>query len=329
MKRPGSSPGSMNLPLPAIGVSSGLGPFAAIAISMIAITIVVLGLVLRTERGPPLLTQMLLALAVLLGGTVLLLALLFIFIDSDGTTAWTWVLVAFNFMMMVPLGLWFIGLIVFRDRRVSPRAWAWPVSLGVTVTGSEALMGVLFAYGGANGTLSVVATFGLGLSSIWFFWSMAAVMTALTVWAPQPAAGRAGALALTLASVVSPWVTAYPIVGVLAMSVVMVGWFAMLARLLRLRRIVPGEASLVAWISVAFLAMGAAGALVAATGGSMLAATVFGTVMGLAMIGEVAYLVRACYGGPVVRPWTEGVPGADPGASAPPPVPRTAVEPRS
>ncbi len=319
----------MNLPLPAIGVSSALVPFAAIAISMIAITVVVLGLVLRTERGPPLLTQMLLALAVLLGGTVLLLALLFIFIDSDGTTAWTWVLVAFNFMMMVPLGLWFIGLVVFRDRRVSPRAWAWPVSLGVAVTGSEALMGVLFAFGGANGALSTAATFGLGLASIWFFWSMAAVMAALTVWAPQPAAGRAGALALTLASFVAPWVTAYPLLGVLAMSVVMVGWFAVLARLLRLRRIAHGEASLVAWISVAFLAMATAGALVAATGGSMVAAAAFGTVMGLAMVGEVAYLVRACYGGLAARPWTEGVLGAEPEASAPPAVPRTTAEPRS
>ena len=104
-------------------------PYAGIAIPMIAITIVVLGLLLRTERGPPLLTQVLLALSVLLGGTLLLLALLFVFLDSDGTTAWTWVLVAFNFMMMVPLGLWFIGLIVFRDRRMKPRGWSWPLSL--------------------------------------------------------------------------------------------------------------------------------------------------------------------------------------------------------
>ncbi len=183
----------MQVPLPPIGLSATLVPYATIAVPMIVVTIVVLGLLLRSERGPPLLTQMLLALSVLLGGTVLLTALLFVFIDTDGTTAWTWVLVAFNFMMMVPLGLWFIGLIVFRDRRIEPHGWSWPLSFGVAVTGSEALMGVLFAYGGASGALSVPATFALGLSSIWFFWSMAAVMAALTVWAPVSPVGRAGA----------------------------------------------------------------------------------------------------------------------------------------
>jgi len=318
----------MPLPWPSIGLGSTLAPFAAIAIPMIAVTIAVFGLLLRTDRGPPLLTQMLLALTVLLGGTVLLLALLFVFLDSNGTTAWTWVLVAFNFMMMVPLGLWFIGLIVFRDRRIDRTGWSWPVSFGVATTGSEALMGVLFAFGGANGNLSVASTFALGLSSIWFFWSMAAVMAALIAWAPLSAAGRAGAVALTAAAVAGPWVTADPILGALAMSVAMAGWFAYLYRLLRLHRLAAEEVRLVGGVSVAVLAVASGDFLVAAPGCADGAAVVFGSAMALAMIGEVAYLVRANYHGPTERPWAGVALEPTPSSSGPSTVPIPSLEPR-
>ncbi len=317
----------MLLPLPAIGVSSALVPYATIAIPMIAVTIVVLGLLLRTEKGPPLLTQMLLALAVLLGGSVLLLALLFVFLDPNGTTAWTWVLVAFNFMMMVPLGLWFIGLVVFQDRRILTRGWSWPLAFGAATTGSEALMGVLFALGGANGALSAESTFALGLSSVWFFWSMAGVMAALTFWARVPAAGRAGAATLTVAAVLAPWVTSHPAVGAVAMSGAMAAWFGYLGRLLRLRRVAPGEVGLVVGTSVAFLAMASGGFLVVATAGASWAAIVFGSAMGLTMVAEVAYLVRSCYHEPAPRTWNAGA-GEPAPIGAPPPVPVPSLEPR-
>ena len=142
-------------------------------------------------------------------------------------------------------------------------------------------MGVLFVFGGANGALSPASTFALGLSSVWFFWSMAAVMAALTVWAPVCPAGRAGAVALTAASVLAPWVTAEPTLGAVAMSVVMVGWFLFLYRLLRLRQVATHEVGLVVGTSVAFLAMASGGFLVAATGGADVAAIVFGSVIGV------------------------------------------------
>ncbi|HXY12354.1 MAG TPA: hypothetical protein VEJ85_02530, partial [Thermoplasmata archaeon] len=67
----------MLLPLPPVAYDSSLLPFAVIALAMVGITIFLLGKVLPAGGTPPLVTQMVLALAVLGGGSLLLLALLF------------------------------------------------------------------------------------------------------------------------------------------------------------------------------------------------------------------------------------------------------------
>jgi hypothetical protein len=294
----------VQLPLPPLGVNAALAPFAAVAIAMIGVTIFVLGKALPADGRPPLVTQMTLALAVLGGGSVLLLSLVFVFLNSDGTSAWTFVLLSFNFMMMGPAGIWFIGLIVFRDRRVAASDWTWPVALAVMTTGSEVLMGLLFVVGGASTQPPVLTTLALGVSSVWFFWSMAAIMAALVLWAPLARVERWALIALTLTAVIGPWVTVYPLVGGLAMTVLMVAVFGLLVRTLANRVAVRlEEVGLLLGLAVAFLAMAMAGLGLVATGGSVVSVLAFGGVMAVVMGVEIAYLVRRYYRGSSERPW--------------------------
>jgi hypothetical protein len=247
---------------------------------------------------------MTLALAVLGGGSVLLLALVFVFLNPDGTSAWTWVLLAFNFMMMGPAGIWFIGLVVFRDRRVGAKDWTWPIAVAVLITGSEVLMGFLFALGGEGAPLPVVTTLALGVSSVWFFWSMAAIMTALVLWAPLARVERWTLVALTLSAVVGPWVTTYPSFGGLAMTVLMAAVFVFLVRTLSSPLAVRlNEVSLLIGLAVAFLAMAFTGLALVATDGSDPSVLAFGAVMGVVMGVEIAYLVQRYYRGSPELPW--------------------------
>jgi hypothetical protein len=293
----------MDFPFPSLLFTPALVPFAIIAISMIGVTVFLLGKVLPANGAPPLITQMVIALAVLGGGSLLLLSLLFVFLNPNGAEAWTFVLLAFNFMMMFPAGIWFVGLVLFRDRRVDPKGWFWPVTLALVTTGSEALMGVLFAYGTVGGPTAPVPAFATGLSSVWFFWSMAAIMTALLLWAPLGVTERYAVLTLTGASVLAPWVTSFPLVGGLLMAVLMAVAFVALVRSLLRGRVVPDEGQLLIAVASAFLAMTAGGLLVSATGGSVDAVLAFGSVMGVIMGVEVAYLVRRYYRGRMARPW--------------------------
>jgi hypothetical protein len=285
----------MGLPLPPFYVNGALVSYAAIAAPMVVITVVVLGLVRPQDGRSPLVTQLLLALSVLGGSSVLLLALLFVFLNPDGTSAWTWVLTAFNFMMMVPIGLWLIGHIVFRDRRAVPGAWAWPASFGLAVTGSEVLMGLLFAVGGASGAIGFVPALTQGLASVWFYWSMALVMVALVVWAPLSPVGRVGGWALVAAATVAPWVQPYPLIGGAGMAALMIGATVALLRPL-LRGAVPiSDGRLLLGLAGAFLAMSSVGLAVAASGGVPASVLAFGVTMALVMVGEVSYLLRRTY----------------------------------
>lgn len=285
----------MLVPLPGFFLDAALVPFATVAVAMVAITVLVLGLVLTPERRAPLLTQMLLAFAVVGGGSLLLLALVFAFVLPNGTVAWTWVLLAFNFMMGVPVGLWFVTLLVYRDRRVAEGGWFWPVLLGAAATGSEVLMGVLFAVGDPGGTRSVVGALAVGLSSVWYFWSMAAVMASLLRWARLLPAERTVARGLLATAALAPWVGAYPVEGGLALTAVMTLVLAAVLRLLLRQRVGAEEAPFLVGIAVAFVAMTLAGLGLVAGAGSYLARIGFGSVMGFVMGGEVAFLVRSCY----------------------------------
>ncbi len=280
---------------PGFEVSGALLPYVIVAVGMVLITVVVLGLVLATDRRPPLLTQLLLCLSVVGGGSVLLLALVFALVNPNGTDAWTWVLMAFNFMMLVPIGLWFVMLVVYRDRRVRPADWAWPLALAAATTGSEVLMGVLFAVGGTSAARTSLSALADGLSSVWYYWSMAAVMAGLLLWVRLAPTERAVARGLLFAALLGPWVGAFPTVGGIATALVMGAVVATVLRRLLLRRVDPSEAGFLLAVSLAFLSMTLAGFGLVVSGGGPLGRIAFGTVMGLVMAGEIAFLVRRCY----------------------------------
>ncbi len=298
----------MELPLPPLSIDATLVPFAVVAISMIGVTIFLLAKILPSDGRPPLVTQMVLALAVLAGGSLLILALLFVFLNPNGTDSWTWVLMSFNFMMMAPAGIWFIGVILFRDRRVRTDSWAWPATIATVTTGSEALMGVLFVTGVAASTPDLATALAEGLTSVWFFWSMAGVMAALLLWAPLSRIERRALSALTLSAAVAPWVTAYPTVGGAAMGAIMAVVFVLLLRPLLGGEVAGREVGLLFGLAGAFLAMAIAGLVVAATGGRTLADLGFGGTMGAVMAVEIAYLFRRFYHGAAHSPWVARAP---------------------
>jgi len=292
------------LGLPSLDLNAGLLAYVIIALAMIVITVFVLGKILPSRGEAPLLTQLTLALAILGGGSVLILSLMFVFLNSNGTEAWTFVLLAFNFMMVGPTGLWFMSLIAFRDRRSSPSDWIWPAAIALMIAGSEILMGVLFALGISSGSAVTPAVLAAGVSSIWFFWSMASVMFALLLWAPIGRAERWVVVALTVSAVLAPWVTAYPTVGGVGMTVLMAGVFlGILRELSRRDRIAPDEVPVLLGLAAAFLLMALTGASVAVTRASVGSALAFGGGMALVMTVEIAYLVRRFYHGPQRVPW--------------------------
>jgi len=282
----------MNL-LPPSDVTTAFLPFAVVAIVMVGVTIFVLTQILPRRGGPVPLTAMTIGVSVLAGGSFLLLALLYVFIDPDGTTAWTWVLVTFNFMMMGPAGLWFVSLIVFRDRSVDPQSWVWPSVLALVTVGSEVMMGVLFAVGGGNAPATLTAGLALGLSSIWFDWSMGVVMVALLLWLPLSGLVRGSLAALTAAAFLAPWVVAAPLVGAVGMAVLMTTVFALLYRRLAAHREIRAADLRVPFgLAVAFALMIAAQVAIVAAPGSDGAALAFGSTMALVMGTEVAFVLH-------------------------------------
>lgn len=283
----------MEIPFPPLDVTTAFLPFVAVALSMIGITVFVLARLLPRERSPLALSTMVLGVAALGGGSLLLLALMWVFVDPNGTTAWTWVLLAFNFMMMVPAGLWFVSLVVYRDRRVDWHGWLWPAVLAVVVVGSETMMGILFAVGGGNAPQTPVAVLALGLGSIWFYWSMGTVMLALILWLPIRGLVRGSLGALTAAAFLAPWVVAAPLVGIAGMGLLMTAVVvALYVHLGRRARIGSADLGVVVGLAVAFALMVGGQVAVVAMPGSYGAALAFGGTTALAMLGELAYVFR-------------------------------------
>ncbi|MCI4373697.1 MAG: hypothetical protein L3K02_08685, partial [Thermoplasmata archaeon] len=276
-----------------LDVTAAFLPFAVVAVAMVGVTVFVLTQVLPRTAAPVPLTAMTIGVAVLAGSSLLLLALLYVFIDPDGTTAWTWVLVAFNFMMMGPAGLWFVSLIVFRDRSVRATSWLWPVVLSVVTVGSEAVMGILFAVGGGSAPATLLGALALGLSSVWFDWSMTAVMVALLLWLPLSGLVRGSLAALSAAAVLAPWVVATPLVGAVGMALLMLAVFGGLYRRLAAQSEVrPADLRVPLGLALAFASMIAAQVAIVTAPGSDVAALAFSGTMAFVMGTEVAFVLH-------------------------------------
>lgn len=276
---------------PPLGSGSELPVLAAVGLLMAGVEVYVLTQLLPRRAGPPALTRMILGVAALVGSAAMLLSLVNIVLFPNSYTAATEVLWGLNFMMFVPVGLWFVALIVYRDRRIDPGSRSWPVLIAFTVTAGELLMGVLFTLDPAAPTLGL-ATIGSALTSAWFFWTMAAVMVAVVCWLPLERVERRALVGLAAMVVVAPWVVPAPIFGAVAAGGVMAAVAGAIVLHLRAGRAIDGRSG--RWlfgVALALAVMATAQAFAAAAPGPT-SELAFGAVGALVMGVELGFLLR-------------------------------------
>jgi hypothetical protein len=262
-----------------------------IAGAMIVAEVYILTQILPRTGPPPAMTRMVIGSTALVGSSGVLMALLGAYLQSNLNT-YSVVLLAFNGMMLLPPGLWFVSLIVFEDRKIRSESWLWPVAITAMATSAELLMGLFFsvAAGVALDPASVIAG---TLTSVWYLWSMASAMVALLLWVRLDRAIRIPLLGLAAAGIVAPVVPVAPLVGALLMTAGMAVTILVVLQGVRTGRSTGTAGSRVLnGVVTAFLAMSAAGFVLALAPDSVVALLLFGTVMAVAMTAEFLFLVR-------------------------------------
>ncbi|MCI4325035.1 MAG: hypothetical protein L3K00_04015 [Thermoplasmata archaeon] len=263
-----------------------------VAVAMIVAEVFILVQILPRTGPPPAKTRMVIGSTALLGSSGILMALLGAYLQSN-LNSYSVVLLSFNGMMLMPPGLWFVSLIVFEDQTIETRSWFWPVAITAMASSAELLMGLFFSV--AAGTSLVVANALAGtLTSVWYLWSMAAAMVALLFWIRLERPVRDPLLGLAAAGIVAPLVPVDPLVGALLMTGGMAVTILVVLQGVRAGRPSGTSAGRVLnGVVVAFLAMSAAGFVLALAPNSVAALLLFGSVMAVAMTAEFLFLVRA------------------------------------
>jgi hypothetical protein len=261
----------------------------AVSIGMVVAEVFILTQIIPRSGPAPPLTRMIIGTSALLGSSGVLMALLGAFLQPD-LNSYTIVLMMFNFMMLVPPGLWFVSLIVFEDRVVQRTNWFWPLAITAMATSAELLMGLFFTVA-AGGPLDVPTVLTGTLTSAWFLWSMAAAMVALLLWIPLRRAVRDPLLGLAAAGVVAPFVPVDPPVGALLMGAVMAVTIVEALQLVRTGR-GAGVGRVLNLVVGAFLAMSLAGVAIALDPNSLAPTLAFGAIMAVTMAAEFLFLVR-------------------------------------
>jgi hypothetical protein len=278
---------------PPLGVSTGLVPYAAVAVLMVAVEIYLLVQILPRTGGPPTVTRMVIGGSALLGSAGFLLSLLDLVFYPSPDLAETGFLWGLNFMMFIPPGLWVIAIAVYRDRRIEPTGWRWPLYIASSATGAEILMGLLFSVSSPV-PLFDPSSIAQSLVSVWFDWSMAAAMFALVLWVRLPARERKALALLAAGAIVTPWVASAPLLGPLLTTAVMSLAFLVFYRELR-TGVDAHEERLFLLVTLAFVLMAASEWANLAIGGAI-GLLVFGTLTSLVMATELAYLARRSLG---------------------------------
>lgn len=287
-----------------------------VAVAMVVAEVFVLLQLVPRSGPPPPLTRMVIGSSALVGSSGVLMALLAAFLQPN-LSNYSVVLMAFNFMMLGPPGLWFISLIVFEDRTIRPRSWLWPVVLTTMATSTELLMGVFFTVAGGS-ALDVGTVLAGALTSAWFLWSMASAMVALLLWLPLKRTVRNPLLGLAAAGVAAPFVPADPPVGALLMALVMAVTILGSLQDVRAGRPTPaGAGRVLNGVFAAFLAMSLTGAALALAPGSTWTGLGFGAVMAVAMTAEFLVLVREGLAPSWSAPMPAGLPAGQRTAAGP------------
>lgn len=294
-----------------------------VAVAMIVAEVFILTQILPRSGPPPPLTRMVIGSTALLGSSGVLMALLGAYLQSN-LNSYSIVLLAFNGMMLMPPGLWFVSLIVFEDRKIRPQSWFWPIAITAIASSAELLMGLFFSV--AAGTpLATASVLAATLTSVWYLWSMASAMVALLLWVRLPRGVRDPLLGLAAAGVVAPFVPVDPLLGAILMTGGMAATVPYVLRGIRTGSPAGAEAGRVlTGVVAAFLAMSVGGFALAVAPGSVLALLAFGLVMAGAMTGEFLFLVRAGLrsgttdAAPMVHPTIVASAGARPTATSEP-----------
>ncbi len=204
--------------------------------------------------------------------------------------------------MMVPIGIWFVALILKQSRKaIAPASLPIAVGMGLLLFANEYLMSIAFlplappAFAGTIGfTGSPVEFLAAPLVTLWYCWPMGATMAALLWWTRLPVADARAVGALTATAFVAPWVPESPLAGALAMVLVMgVGMVLLLRASIADRRPSVHSAHLRLGAAAAFVLMSAgafSSMLVASGPGHILP---FACVTTVVMVGETVYLLRS------------------------------------
>jgi len=294
-----------------------------VAVTMIVAEVYILTQILPRSGPPPAMTRMVIGSTALIGSSGVLMALLGAYLQSNLNT-YSVVLLAFNGMMLLPPGLWFISLIVFEDRKIRAESWFWPLAITAMASSAELLMGLFFSVA-AGVPLATASVLAGTLTSVWYLWSMASAMVALLLWVRLDRAVRDPLLGLAAAGVVAPFVPVDPLVGAALMTGGMALTLLVVFRGIRHGHAAGAEAGKVlTGVVAAFIAMSVAGFGLALAPGSVLALLAFGLVMAAAMTAEFLFLVRAglrpgaAHATPRVHPSASRSGGARPSASSEP-----------
>jgi hypothetical protein len=262
-----------------------------VAVAMIVAEVFILLQILPRAGPPPAMTRMVIGSTALVGSSGVLMALLGAYLQPNLNT-YSVVLLAFNGMMLLPPGLWFVSLIVFEDRKIRTQSWLWPVVVTAMASSAELLMGLFFSVA-AGVSVDPWSALAGTLTSAWYLWSMAAAMVALLLWVRLDRSVRDPLLGLAATGVVAPVVPVDPVAGAVLMTVVMAATILVtLQRVRTTRTTFPGAGRVWNGVVAAFLAMSVAGVALALLPGSLGATLAFGVVMAAAMTAEFLLLVR-------------------------------------
>lgn len=293
---------------PVLPLSVDTVPDAMIVVAMVILEVYLLTQILPRTGPPPTLTRMILGSSALLGSAGVLMAISAAAMQPD-LSSYTIVLLAFNFMMMAPPGLWIIAVILYQDRRVDPAARRWPIAISAMATMAEVLMGLVFVVSDSGPTDLATVLAGT-LTSAWYLWSMAAAMFALLAWVRLPRLELILLGGLATSAVAAPWAPLDLPLGAGLMAAVMTLTFSLTA--LELGRASHGRLAARSWplaraVLVAFLGMMSGLLAIALLGSTTGPVFAFGMIMTGLMGAEFAHLVRVG----LFRPGPAGPPAPD------------------
>lgn len=204
-----------------VELTASAGPLVVLAVGMIAVNLYVFRELFAVPSRPPRSsfvfgTSVMVAQAVLWFGVAY-----YLFLPSVGGFVLFGVATQF---MMVPFGIWFISLVLRQSlKSIDGDSLRWPLVFAVLLLGTEFGMSLAFAALAPTpvGLGGPVRDLLAPMTTLWFFWPMAATMALLWYLARPTGSLRVGIYALTALSFAGPWVIEQPVAGAIGAGLIM------------------------------------------------------------------------------------------------------------